>query len=72
MDQAVYASGTSKSQQEGAKEFLSKIGVREIGEAEQIELILKRRYSKEAAIPDDKTYLEDLKRFPGLADLSTR
>jgi hypothetical protein len=63
VEQSVYTSGTSKTQQEGAKEFLSKIGVREIGEAEQIELILKRRYSKEAPIPDDKTYLKDMKRF---------
>jgi hypothetical protein len=67
VDKAVYASGASKSQQEGAKEFLSKIGVREIGEAEQVELILKRRYSKEAPIPDDKTYLKDLKRFVAFA-----
>ena len=63
VDPAVYASGTSKSEKDDAKKFLSEIGVREIGEAEQIELILKRRYSKEAPIPDDKTYLEDLKRF---------
>ena len=63
VDPAVYASGTSKSQQESAKEFLTKVGVREIGEAEQIEFILKRRYTREAKIPNDKTYLSDLKRF---------
>ena len=63
VDSAVYTSGTAKKQQEGAKQFLLEIGVREIGEAEQIELILKRRYSKEAPIPDDKTYLQDLKHF---------
>lgn len=63
VDTSVYASGTSKSEKGAAKQFLSEIGVREIGEAEQIELILKRRYSKEAPIPDDKTYLQDLKRF---------
>ncbi len=63
VDTAVYASGTGKSEKEGAKKFLSEIGVREIGEAEQIELILKRRYTHEASIPDDKTYLQDLKRF---------
>ena len=68
VDQAVYASGTSKSQQEGARDFLLKIGVREIGEAEQVELILKRRYSKEAPIPEDKTYLKDLKRFVTLVE----
>jgi hypothetical protein len=63
VDMAVYASGASKNEKEGAKQFLSEIGVREIGEAEQIELILRRRYTKEAPIPDDKTYLKDLKRF---------
>lgn len=63
VDKGVYTSGASKSQRESAKAFLSGLGVREIGEAEQIELILKRRYSKEAEIPDDKTYIEDLKRF---------
>ena len=63
VDTAVYASGTGKSEKEGAKKFLSEIGVREIGEAEQIELILKRRYTHEAEIPDDKTHLQDLKRF---------
>ncbi len=63
VDPAVYASGASKSEKDDAKIFLSEIGVREIGEAEQIELILKRRYTQEAEIPDDKTYLGDLKRF---------
>jgi len=66
VDSATYTSGISKSQQEGAKKFLSEIGVREIGEAEQVELILKRRYTKEAPIPDDVTYIKDLKRFVAL------
>jgi hypothetical protein len=68
VDTAVYASGTSKSEKEDAKKFLSEIGVREIGEAEQIELILKRRYTHEAEIPDDKTYLQDLKRFAAFVE----
>jgi hypothetical protein len=63
VDQAVYTSGGSKSQKDGAKAFLSELGVRDIGQAEQIELILKRRYSIEAEIPDDATYRDDLKRF---------
>jgi hypothetical protein len=68
VDMAVYASGASKSEKEDAKRFLSEIGVREIGEAEQIELILKRRYTHEAEIPDDKTYLQDLKRFAAFVE----
>ena len=63
VDRAVYTSGASKSQKDGAKAFLSGLGVREVGEAEQIELILNRRYSKEAEIPDDATYFADLNRF---------
>lgn len=68
VDKGVYTSGTSKSQQQAAKAFLSEIGVRDIGEAEQVELILKRRYTKEAQIPDEATYLEDLKRFVALVE----
>jgi hypothetical protein len=68
VDAALYTSGASKSQQEGAKKFLSEIGVREIGEAEQVELILKRRYTQEAPIPDDASYQEDLRRFVALVE----
>lgn len=63
-----YASGKNKQQQENAKKFLQKMGVREAGEAEQVEIILKQRYTQEAEIPDTKTYLEDLKRFVSLTD----
>jgi hypothetical protein len=42
--------------------------VRELGEAEEVELILKDRYTKEAEIPNDKTYLRDLKRFVTLTE----
>lgn len=63
-----YASGKNKQQQENAKKFLQKMGVREAGEAEQVEIILKQRYTQEAEIPDTKTYLEDLKRFISLTD----
>lgn len=66
VDALVYSSGKSKPQQEKAKKFLSDLGVRELGEAEEVELILKSRYTKEAEIPDDKTYRRDLKRFVAL------
>ncbi|TFW57955.1 hypothetical protein CT676_27560 [Bradyrhizobium sp. MOS001] len=68
VDSRVYASGRSKSQQEKARKFLSDLGVRELGEAEEVELILKDRYTKEAIIPNDKTYLRDLKRFVALTE----
>tara|TARA_R110001592_G_scaffold222022_1_gene477046 strand:- start:9031 stop:12183 length:3153 start_codon:yes stop_codon:yes gene_type:complete len=66
VDALVYSSGKSKPQQEKAKKFLSDLGVRELGEAEEVELILKARYTREAEIPDDKTYVRDLKRFIAL------
>ena len=54
--EGVYSSGSNKGQQQKAREFLEKIGVREVGEAEEIEAILKRRYSceqKDSIRPDD-------------------
>jgi len=66
VDALVYSSGRSKPQQEKAKKFLSDLGVRELGEAEEVELILNARYTKEAEIPADKIYLRDLKRFVAL------
>jgi len=65
---AVYTSGSSKSQQEGAKSFLALIGVREIGEPEELELILKSRYTKDAQAPADDIYSQDLKRFVALVE----
>jgi hypothetical protein len=68
VDAKVYTSGKSKSQQEKARKFLSELGVRELGEAEEVELILKDRYTQEAEAPNDKTYLRDLKRFIALTE----
>ncbi len=65
----VYTSGRSEDQQAKAKDFLLKIGVREAGEAEQVEAILKSRYSDDA----DETgsfapKIEDIKRFVTLVE----
>jgi len=67
-DAAIYTSGKNKAQQDKARAVLLGIGVREIGEAEEIEIILATRYTKEAEIPDDKTYLNDLRRFVALVE----
>ncbi|MCP5356683.1 MAG: hypothetical protein H7A06_00910 [Pseudomonadales bacterium] len=66
VDALVYSSGKSKPQQEKAKKFLSDLGVRELGEAEEVELILKARYTKEAEVRNEKTYSRDFKRFVAL------
>lgn len=68
VDALAYTSGRSKPQQEKAKKFLTNIGVRELGEAEEVELILKSRYTEEAKIRNHKRYLSDLKRFIGLVE----
>jgi hypothetical protein len=60
---AVFSSGSNETQQMEARSFLEAVGVREIGEAEEIEQILKERYGPASHRPDDKTYKVDLERF---------
>lgn len=64
VDAGVYTSGKSKVQQENAKRFLEEIGVHEVGEAEQVEAILKQRYTNTNLKPKK----EDLKRFIALVE----
>lgn len=64
----VYTSGRSKPQQEKAKKFLSDLGVREPGDTEEVELILRERYTQDADIPDSETYAMDLERFMALVE----
>ena len=68
VESAAYGSGKSRVQQSNARKFLEDIGVRVVGEAEQVEVILTQRYTHEAEIPDDETYLKDLRRFIGLVE----
>lgn len=61
----LYASGKNKGQRDKAREFLEKIGVREVGEKERIEAILKDRYCKgERFTPK----IKDIKRFVDFAE----
>lgn len=60
----VYSSGKSKTQQENARKLLEALGVRLVGEAEQIEAILKQRYTAERLKPQK----QDLKRFINLVE----
>ena len=66
VDSSVYTSGKNKKQQDDARKFLQEIGVREVGERERVEAILKQKYTRE--IPDSKTYLKDLRRFIALVE----
>jgi len=60
----VYSSGESKVKRDAARDLLAKIGVREVGEAEQVEAILKQRYTAESLNPD----INDLNRFITLVE----
>jgi len=60
----VYSSGKSKTQQEEAKKLLEGIGVREVGESEQVQAILKQRYTS----TNFKPQKQDLKRFIALLE----
>lgn len=62
----VYASGKSKQQQEDARKFLEEMGVREIGEAEQVKAILQERYRLTEQFFNPN--LKDLKRFISLVE----
>ena len=59
-----YSSGKSTTQQEEARDFLESIGVREVGEGEQVEAILKERYGKTNFLPS----IEDLPRWVALVE----
>jgi len=59
VDKGVYESGNSKAQQESAHSFLERVGVRKLGEVEQVEAILSSRYQQDNLSPR----IQDIKRF---------
>lgn len=62
--QGIYSSGNNEREQEKARKFLEEIGVREVGETERIETILKQRYSQTAVdIGEFRPEIRDIKRF---------
>ena len=58
-----YAGGGTTNEQIHARAFLEGIGVREIGEHQQIEAILERHYADPTHIPPWNAYVSDLRRF---------
>ncbi len=72
VEESTYTAKGSKTAQKHAKAFLEGIGVRDVGELEQVEAILKQRYSMEAQIPTDGVYEKDLKRFIALVQADPR
>lgn len=63
VDERILTAGSKKPQQEEAKRFLEKLGVRVPNEADEIPLLLKERYGEKSTPPSDQDYLEDLKRI---------
>ena len=62
--QGVYLSGNNKQEQEKARKFLEDVGVRDVGEADRIETILKQRYSQVAGDNGEfRPEIKDVKRF---------
>jgi hypothetical protein len=68
VDASTYTWGKNKTHQGAARKFLEEAGVREVGEAEQVEAILEERYTRDCAAPDEKTHLKDLRRFIALVE----
>ncbi|MDE0678777.1 MAG: hypothetical protein OXI11_00940 [Gammaproteobacteria bacterium] len=66
VEESTYTAKGSKTAQKHAKAFLKGIGVREVGEREQVEAILKQRYLRRTQIPTEGEYEKDLKRFIAL------
>ena len=70
--EGTYTSGRGKTEQTRARKFLEKVGVREVGEYEQIEAILKQRYTRGAKAPSKGVHERDLRRFISLVQGSPR
>ncbi|MCB5251780.1 MAG: hypothetical protein WC111_03625 [Candidatus Cloacimonadaceae bacterium] len=64
VNRGVYSSGTNKAQQDKARLLLEKVGVRVVGETEQIETLLRINYSQDAVQNTRfNPRLKDIKRF---------
>ena len=63
-----YADGGTRTEQTRAKAFLEGIRVQEVGEFQQIEAILERRYNNPAGVPPWKTHESDMRRFIALVE----
>jgi hypothetical protein len=64
VDVGIYTSGKSQVQQDNARKCLEELGVRVVGEPEQVEALLKQRYRSE----NFKPRKQDLRRFIGLVE----
>lgn len=63
VDERVLTIGSKKAQQEDARKFLEKLGVRQPNEVDAMVLLLRDRYGEVGDAPSDEVYLNDLKRM---------
>ena len=63
-----YSVGGSKAEKNRARDFLEGIGVREVGEFQQVEAILQQRYAEATHLIGWKAYESDLRRFIALLE----
>ena len=68
VEEETYAGGGTRTERNGARAFLDAIGVREIGEFQQVEAILRQRYAEPATVPSRKVHESDLRRFIALVE----
>jgi hypothetical protein len=68
VDDRILTDGTKKTQQQDARLFLERIGVREPNELDELEILLRSRYGETSAPPDDKVYVADLRRMIALLE----
>lgn len=63
VDEGILTAGSRKAQQEDARKFLEKLGVRAPNELDELHLLLSSRYSEEGEEPEEKDYIRDLRRM---------
>lgn len=70
VDSRILSEGKKKKLQKNARKFLEAIGVREVGELEQVESLLKLHYSDDSYDIDFKKHVAHLRRFANLVESS--
>lgn len=68
VDERVLTAGSKSAQQEDARHFLERLGVRAPNEVDEMVLLLRTRYGENMAVPTDKVYWSDLKRMMAFSE----
>ncbi len=68
VDERVLTAGSKPAQQEDARRFLERLGVRAPNEVDEMVLLLHTRYGENMTVPTDKVYLSDLKKMMAFSE----